>query len=409
MKLPDKATTDFWIKQRLNVLLIGEKGTGKSSVIIDAFNRNLGEINEHWLYFSTATLDPFIDLVGIPKEKIVDGESIIHLVRPEYFQKAGKLRGIVFDEINRCSPKVSNAIFELTQFKSINGFKFPKLEVVWAAANPFDEENRYAVEKIDEALEDRFQVQYPVDYKLAEEYFNEKFGPTLAVPAIEWWKQLKDDVKRLCSPRRLDYALEMFQAGGNLRHILNEKTNVSKLADLLNNGSIESRLNDIFNKGDAAIKKMFSNANVLEDTPEHLNNNPKFFEKFMPIIAEVNSEFVAKQLTHQNVQNFVVLAQKHASVKKVLMDMTTMGYSDGELLTKLSSLMRKYFPDDITIDPNSSTFVPASPNSPVYIPAPAANKPSPATSSGGTIPLPSMPAKGGAKGGPSVQASVQAS
>lgn len=371
MKLPDNTATDFWIKQKLNVLLIGEKGTGKSSVIIDAFNRNFGKLGEHWLYFSAATLDPFIDLIGIPKEKIIGGESFIHLVRPEFFLKAKEIRGVVLDEINRCAPKVSNAVLEFIQFKSVNGYLFPNLEVVWAAANPFDEENRYAVERMDEALEDRFQVQYRVDYKLSEDYFLDKFGATLAMPAIEWWKQLKDDVKRLCSPRRLDYALEMFQAGGNLRHILHENTNIMKLADLLNNGSVESRLNEIFDKSTASIKKMFSNANVLEDTPDYLNNNTKFFEKFMPIIAEINAEFVAKQLSHKNVAQFVALAKDHESIKKVLLDISNMGHADAELLNKLSVQMQKFFPEEVVIDANSSNFVPASPNSPVYIPAPS--------------------------------------
>lgn len=368
MKLPDNTTTDFWIQQKKNALLIGEKGTGKSTVMMEAFNRNFGKLDEDWLYFSAATLDPFIDLVGIPKEKIdKSGNSFIQLVRPEYFRKAAKIRGIIFDEINRCNPKVSNAMLEMIQFKSVNGFKFENLEVIWAAANPYDEENRYAVEKMDEALEDRFHVIYNVDYKISEDFFIAKYGEPLARPAIEWWKQLTDEIKLLCSPRRLDYALQMFIEGGNLRHVLHEKTNVSKLADLLNNGSIESRLKSAFTKPAAQVKKIFMSANILEDTPPHLHANPEFFNKFVPIIAEVNAEFVAKLLNHKNVSQFVQLALEHDNIKAVLLNVTQVGHADGDLLNRLSTEMQKFFPKDVTIDPNTSSFVPSSPNSPVFV------------------------------------------
>ena len=72
---------DFWLKKNKNVLLIGNHGVGKTSIVMDGFERN----------------------------------------------------GIFMDEYNRTNPKVRNALMELIQFKSINGRKFPNLKVVWAA------------------------------------------------------------------------------------------------------------------------------------------------------------------------------------------------------------------------------------------------------------------------------------
>jgi len=43
---------------------------------------------------------------------------------------------LFFDELNRAHPKVLNAVFELVQFRSINGDKLPRLQCVIAAINP---------------------------------------------------------------------------------------------------------------------------------------------------------------------------------------------------------------------------------------------------------------------------------
>jgi predicted GTPase len=47
---------DQWILADVNVLLVGEKGVGKSLQVIDSFKRN----NLKFAYFSGATLDPWI-------------------------------------------------------------------------------------------------------------------------------------------------------------------------------------------------------------------------------------------------------------------------------------------------------------------------------------------------------------
>lgn len=205
------AKLQFWIKNNLNVLFIGEHGVGKTARVKKAFE----EAGLKWLYFSAATLDPWVDFIGIPKE-VEDPKSglkYIDLIRPKPFAE-DTVEAIFIDELNRSHKKVRNAIMELLQFKSINGRKFKNLRIIWGAINPETPINEsteleYDVERLDPAHKDRFEVHVNVPYKPDHTYFHEKFG-TNATPAICWWNDLSPAAKKLVSPRRLDYALTVW-------------------------------------------------------------------------------------------------------------------------------------------------------------------------------------------------------
>ena len=64
---------DGWIANNLNVCLVGKHGIGKSTIIIDAFNRH----GLKYKYFSASTLDPWVDFIGIPTVKAVEDKSYI--------------------------------------------------------------------------------------------------------------------------------------------------------------------------------------------------------------------------------------------------------------------------------------------------------------------------------------------
>ena len=192
---------DWWIEHNQNVLFVGRQGVGKSTIVLDAFKRN--KLN--FLYFSAATIDPWVDFVGVPCEKqenkipeefyiikelykidrnlaiewvsnnwkmseknslsIVEhalqadpGRSHLELIRPHRIDP-NTVEAMFFDEANRSKPKVQNALMELTQFKTINGTPFPKLKIIWAAINPDDDnEITYNVEKMDVAQTDRYHI-----------------------------------------------------------------------------------------------------------------------------------------------------------------------------------------------------------------------------------------------------------
>ena len=119
---------DFWIQNSYNVLFVGKHGVGKTSIIKNAFER----AGLRWKYFSASTLDPWVDLVGVPKEIQTEEGNYLDLVRPKEFQY-DEVDALFFDEFNRSHKKVRNAVMELLQFKSINGKKFNNLKIVWAA------------------------------------------------------------------------------------------------------------------------------------------------------------------------------------------------------------------------------------------------------------------------------------
>lgn len=265
---------DIWIKFNMNVMLIGEKGVGKSTQIIEAFNKN----DLKWVYFSGATLDPWTDLVGIPKPKVNErGESVIEYIRPEVM--SDDIEAIFCDEFNRCHKKVKNALLELIQFKSINGRKFPRLRFVWAAINPDDDESNYDVEPVDPAQLDRFHVIVNLPYKPDKAYFVKKFNKTLGNQAIIWWEQQPDSIKKSISPRRLDYAMEAFLLGIDISDILPKTSNLIKLKDMLSMSPSEIAFLTAYDSGDT-------------DKQAELLNDDSTFEELKKILLSDNKYYI---------------------------------------------------------------------------------------------------------------------
>jgi len=106
-------------------------------------------------------------------------------------------------------------VMELLQFRSINGHKMPKLEVIWTAVNPPDPNETYNVDEIDPAQRDRFPIQINVPYDVERSFFKAKYGEKGAA-ACNWWDTLSAAQKDQISPRRLDYAVDLFTKGLNI-------------------------------------------------------------------------------------------------------------------------------------------------------------------------------------------------
>lgn len=284
---------DKAIKNGLNVLLQGEAGTGKTTIILGSFMRN----NLKFKYFSAATMDPFLDFVGMPKEKTkidpITGEtkSFIGLVLPEEFAD-DEVEAIFLDEFNRAHKKVRNAAMELIQFKSINGRVFKNLKVVCAAINPdteMDKDSTYDVEPLDKAQRDRFQVVADVPFRPNYDYFSKKYSAIIAEVAIQWWKDLPEKTKKLVSPRRLDYAVELAQMGIDLRFVLHESTNPTKLQQALRTGPIVEKMDALIKKGDKKAAIAFiQDPNNYYQAQDYikLENNTKYSAFFLPLVNQ---------------------------------------------------------------------------------------------------------------------------
>lgn len=245
---------DKCIAAGFNVMFHGKHGVGKTHMVLQAFRRN----GLHYKYFSASTMDPWIDFIGVPREMEDERGPYLELVRPKEFRD-DDVEAIFLDEYNRAPKKIRNAVMELIQFKSINGHEFPNLKVVWTAVNPDD--GSYDTEGMDDAQKDRFQVHIEVPFKPDPKFFADKYGPDVAEAAIAWWKGLPVETQSKVSPRRLEYALDAFFLGVELRGLVLPKTaNVQKLVEDLSKGPAERKFNQLL-----ASKKRRPMEEFLED------------------------------------------------------------------------------------------------------------------------------------------------
>ena len=270
-----------------NVLLIGNHGVGKTAMIRSVFESAGLVLGESYLYFSASTLDPWTDLIGVPKEVADEsGNRVLDFVRPKALSNSSKVEAIFFDEYNRAPKKIRNAVMELIQFKSINGKRFPNLKVVWAAINPYTEEEVYDVEKLDPPQKDRFHIHLQIPYECDKEYFIAKFGEDNGVAAIEWWNDLPPEVKNEISPRRMDYALEHYTTGGDLEDVIPiYASNLGKLKSLLKFGPVQKALIKFMNEDDVKNAKAFiSNENNYEQAKKYIRANEEMCKYYLPLI-----------------------------------------------------------------------------------------------------------------------------
>lgn len=284
-----KVTDDklnFWMNEKLNVLFIGKHGVGKTGMVKTALDRKYGAGN--WRYFSAATMDAWVDFIGVPKEVEDEHGSHLELIKPKEFRD-DTVKAIFFDEYNRAPKKVTNAVMELIQFKSINGRPYNNLELVWAAINPKEEDEielDYHVEEMDPAQMDRFHIHVHVPFDVSDQYFNDKFGVEHGQAACDWWRELPKKQKEAVSPRRLDYAIEIYRAGGEIReYVLPKESGVSNLVTTLKNGSPIQQLTKLVNTSDTSgVTRFCKDANNWASVKDAVVKTPNMYTAVFPYI-----------------------------------------------------------------------------------------------------------------------------
>jgi len=365
----------FWVKNSYNVLLIGRHGIGKSQMVMDEWNTIFGEEGKEWKYLSAPTLDPWVDFVGIPTSddgaavtpdlilKIIsiqaqiengnlsaddagkmlkaseDGDKTIKFIRPDWLFT---VKAIMIDELNRSHAKVRNALMEAIQFHSINGAKLGRLEMVWAAINPTDDEEfHYDTDQLDAATKDRFPVQIYVKEDPSHEYFAKTFGSEVASAAVTWWHQLPTDAKKHVSPRRLEMLIKYIQMGGLGLHIIPDAiacgAKVESLSQEIRSASpIRQAMKEILKaqdvtKATAFIAEEKNYAACISEILKH-GKMRAFWLPCMP------TEKIAGLFDSETtVQNLVLSeAKKHSAYREVLTDIhKTTG--DSVLRTRIAS------------------------------------------------------------------------
>ena len=198
-----------YMEANKNILIAGEAGTGKTEMLRSAAN----ELGLSMKYYSSSTLDPFADLVGIPVPNTLT--KLVEYYRPKEIDEA---QIIFFDELNRADPKTINAVMEIIQFKSINGDPLRNLKCVVAAINPV--ETGYNTEELDIAVRDRFDFFLTSDVVADYAFFKGKYGAVVARAAIDLFKDYqnayrddrrsKENKLGYFSPRRLEKVLDAF-------------------------------------------------------------------------------------------------------------------------------------------------------------------------------------------------------
>jgi hypothetical protein len=301
-----KSKLRFYLKNNQNVLLEGRAGTGKTTIISEIFDEEFGAGN--WLYLSGSTLDPFVDFVGVPKETTdKKGNQYLDFILPKHFV-LNDIKAIFVDEYNRSHKKVRNGCMELIQFKSINGKKFKNLKCVWAGINPFSDEEleqSYDVEQLDPAQLDRFQIQIKLPYQVSLDYFSNKHKTEDAKAAVEWWNQLPEKTKLLVSPRRLDYALEIYSIGGDIFDVLPAESNPAKLLTLLTIGNIEDKLAEVFSKQSYdKAKELLGPENHYQGAVPIIVKSKDYKKFFLPMFSQ--ERIVSLFFKYKEVQEYVL-------------------------------------------------------------------------------------------------------
>ena len=307
--LVDNKKLAFYIKQNLNVLFEGERGVGKTSIIYKSFE----EQNLKVKYFSAPTMDPWTDLVGVPTTITrEDGKEVLRMIPPEDFVD-DKYDVIFIDELNRAPPKVLNALMELIQFKTINGKPY-NIKMIWAAINPYSDEQDYTVEPLDIALKDRFHIQYKFPYKTDKDFFKKTYGQ-IGATFCEWWDNQPNDVKKEISPRRLFDTVSFYQAGGDIADMLN-CGNIEKLKSDVKNVSVISILEKDFNEKIISDSKSVLLKNYPKIVKDYLLSNKKIFNFFF---NELDNEWLSKEFINKSqVFSYVLDLAKNEKNTKAL-------------------------------------------------------------------------------------------
>lgn len=274
----------MWSKHNKNVLFIGETGVGKTAIVLSYFE----QAGLRCKYFSAPTLDPYIDIIGVPREhRDENGDTFLEFIQKREFAQ-DEIDVVFIDELNRARPEVRNAVMEFVQMKSINGRKYNSLRMIWAAINPYDEEGEYDVDRLDPAMMGRFPIKCYVDNRPCPAFFEAVFGDHIAHTAIGWWKDsLTENRRKLVPPRTLFDAVEWHLLGGDVSDVLPREVNSTEFKDILQADPIEVQIAGFVGRNDRlGAEKFLKNPNNLFRAAEVIESNESFMDFMLPLVRE---------------------------------------------------------------------------------------------------------------------------
>jgi hypothetical protein len=220
--------------------------------------------------------------------------------------------------------------------------------MVWIAINPPDT-GEYDVQQLDPAQEDRFQVHFFVPNRPDDEYFTRKYMEK-GVKFTNWWAKLAPEAQKKISPRRLDYAAEMYFDGGDLADVLPAGINTAELIEVLGHGTIEERYNLLRNNKNTTpedIRRFIQNDNNFQHLKTRLQEKKgeglEIFKYFAPHIEPERAVSICAGNTKM-LDNFIFNAglcpetietlKKHSDKKDIFINLFK-----GTIVNNFTSLM----------------------------------------------------------------------
>jgi hypothetical protein len=96
---------------------------------------------------------------------------------------------------------------------------------------------------------------------------------------------MPDKAKKLVSPRRLDYALEIQKEGGDVFDVLPMETNPTKLIATLKLGSLEDKIKSLYKLKDAKkAQQFFNDENNFQAALPIIKRKTDYMKFFLPTI-----------------------------------------------------------------------------------------------------------------------------
>lgn len=163
----------FLIKAGLVPNLIGKHGVGKSSVVSQYAKDNGYSFHPFFL----GQMSDNGDLLGLPEfNRDSTGKALsVSFIHPEKLPK--KSRSVLFfDELNRASKELLQAIFQLALEGTLHDYTLPEDSFIIMAMNPATDD--YAVlDFADKAFADRFcHINFEPSHEEFHNYMNAKYG-----------------------------------------------------------------------------------------------------------------------------------------------------------------------------------------------------------------------------------------
>lgn len=197
------------LKSGLPVLLLGDAGTGKSSIL-----RALAKENQRQFVDLRVAMMPPEDLTGIPKTV---GDEYFQYLAPEWAAKHAHNQGedllIIVEEIHLAPPQMHAALYQLLQEKEVAGVDLSK---AWIAStgNPPEQAGAAYTADMPEALHDRLEVIKFKTQQMESAAFLKKLADDLGVhEKVQEACGLIDGLGLPCTPRSIERLLRLVAAG----------------------------------------------------------------------------------------------------------------------------------------------------------------------------------------------------